>query len=174
MIKLTEAEDQFNHYKKIHSEYLEQRAADKKQLEEMLNEKHKKDLEAAVAEARAKADKKLRESLLSISQFLAVAAARRGEDFDPEEDENKALEGCLLQVYYGNEAGVEAMLKISNASLEKTIGVNGDTLETTCMYGSYKTNATDTLNNLVVLTTVRGRCPGERDCCHLRSCYLSL
>ena len=130
--KLAEAEEQLKVYKKVYSEYQEQRTAEKKQLEESLTEKHKKELEEAVAEAEAKADKKLRDSLLSISQFLAVAAARRVDDFDPDEDESRALEGCLLQVYDGNNAGVEAMLKISGASDEKTMSTKGDRLETTC------------------------------------------
>ncbi|KAJ2899235.1 hypothetical protein MKZ38_003335 [Zalerion maritima] len=129
--KLAEAEGQLNQYRKIHTEYLEQKAAEKKQLEESLADQVKKEVEEAKAAAGAEAKIKYDQCLLAVSQFLAVAAARRSEDHDPTMDENRALEGCLLQVYHGNQSGVDAMVKIAAGSSEKCTSVNGEELEST-------------------------------------------
>lgn len=88
----------------------------------------------AKEQAATDAQKTLRDSLLVLSQFLRLAAARRAEDADPELDENMALEGVLLQVYSGDEYAVSTMLKLIEGSVEKTVSVNGDELQTDCRW----------------------------------------
>jgi hypothetical protein len=93
-------------------------------------------LEEAVAAAKAEgtttADQAQESNLLLLSQFLRLAAIRRGEDEDPELEENKALEGLLGRVYTGDTAAVSSMLSLINGSDEKISSVNGDPLTVTC------------------------------------------
>lgn len=101
-----------------------------------MTEKSAKELEETVAtvkaEAAAAAAKELHESLLAVSQFLRLAAARRAENVDPALDENQALEGVLVEIYTGDETAVAAMAKLINASDDQTISINGEKLSTTC------------------------------------------
>lgn len=87
---------------------------------------------AAKAEVAAEAIKKQQESMLVLSQFLRLAAARRAEEADAALDENMALEGVLLSVYTGDETAVASMIKLITGSDEKTSAVTGEKLETTC------------------------------------------
>lgn len=84
--------------------------------------------------AAADAKKTLHDGLLVLSQFLRLAAARRSEEADAGLDENMALEGVLLNVYSGDEHAVSTMLKLIESSEEKTQNVNGEELQTTCMW----------------------------------------
>jgi hypothetical protein len=153
--QLAQLEEQLAQYKKVDEEYRSRNATDKAKLEQELSEKFEKekaDAVAAVTETAAADSKKLQhDSLLVLSQFLRLAAARRSEEADAGLDENMALEGVLLNVYSGDENAVATMLKLINGSDEKTRSVNGDDLQTTCMHesGLLCDSSTITDNNLV-------------------------
>lgn len=132
--QLAQLEEQLVQYKKAEDDYRARSAADKAKLEKDLTEmleKEKADALAAVTENSAAEVKKVQhESLLVLSQFLRLAAARRSEDADAALDENMALEGVLLNVYTGDENAVATMLKLIEGSEEKTRSVSGDELQT--------------------------------------------
>jgi D-Tyr-tRNAtyr deacylase len=136
---LAQLEEQINQYKKFDQEYKARMQAEKAEFEKSFNEKASKELEDAVtaekAEAVAEALKEQHNNLLLISQFLRLAAIRRGdEEADATLDENKALEGVLAKVYTGDEEAVQTMLKIIHGSSDKTVSVTSEVLSTTCKY----------------------------------------
>lgn len=106
--------------------------------EKILTEQFEKEKAALVAELEKKVEtessKSLNSSLLLLSQFLRLAAARRAEDAETVEDEGQALEGVLLQVYSGDDNAVATMLKLVHGSDEQTISTSSETLQTTCMF----------------------------------------
>ncbi|KAI0457308.1 hypothetical protein F5B21DRAFT_465036 [Xylaria acuta] len=142
--QLAQYEEQLAQYKKVDEEYRSRAAADKAAIEKTLTEKFEKEKADAVSELTEKAaddaKKSLHESLLALSQFLRLAAARRSEEADAGLDENMALEGVLLNVYSGDEHAVSTMLKLIEGSPETTRSVAGDELQTT--YGQVKAAAT--------------------------------
>lgn len=123
---------------KLDEEYRTRGAADLAELEKSLTAKHDKDKADTVAQLKeqnaGEAAETQRASLLLLSQFLRLAAARRSEDADASLDENMALEGVLLNVYSGDDTAVSTMLKLVEGSNDKTQSVNGDELQTTCMF----------------------------------------
>jgi ribosomal protein L16 Arg81 hydroxylase len=136
---LAQLEEQINQYKKFDQDYKARMQAEKAEYEKTFNEKASKELEDAVtaakAEAVAEALKEQHNNLLLISQFLRLAAIRRGdEEADATLDENKALEGVLAKVYTGDEEAVQTMLKIIHGSSDKTVSVTSEILSTTCKY----------------------------------------
>lgn len=135
--QLAQYEEQLTQYKKVDEDYRSRSAADKAAFEK-LTEKFEKEKEVLISELTQKAvadvKQSLRDSLLTLSQFLRLAAARRSEEeADPGLDENMALEGVLLNVYSGDEHAVSTMLKLIEGSSEATRSVAGDELQTTCM-----------------------------------------
>lgn len=108
---------------------------DKAEVTTTLTDKFEKEKADAVREvsesAAAAAEKTLHDSLLTLSQFLRLAAARRADDQNQQQDENLALEGVLLQVYSGDENGVATMLKLVQGAEEATKGVANEPLQTT-------------------------------------------
>lgn len=127
-------EEQLAQYEKIDGEYRAQVASVKADIEKS----HEQDKADAVAEvkkqAEADAKKSLHDGLLVLSQFLRLAAHRRAEAPESAEDEDQALEGILLGVYGGDEAAVNVMLRLCEGTEDKTIGVGGETLETSCEF----------------------------------------
>ncbi|KAI1825226.1 hypothetical protein F4861DRAFT_502915 [Xylaria intraflava] len=138
--QLAQYEEQLAQYKKVDEDYKTRSAADKAALEKTLTEKFEKEKADAISEltkkTTAEARKSLHDSLLILSQFLRLAAARRSEEADTSIDENMALEGVLLNVYSGDEHAVSAMLKLIEGASETTLSVAGDELQTT--YGQVK------------------------------------
>lgn len=136
--QLAQLEEQLAQYKKVDDEYRTRGAADKAKLEKELTERLEKEKADALVAATEKAAAEIKqiqhESLLVLSQFLRLAAARRSEDADAGLDENMALEGVLLNVYSGDENAVATMLKLINGTEEKTRSVSGDELHTTCTF----------------------------------------
>ncbi|KAI1341800.1 hypothetical protein F5Y15DRAFT_348039 [Xylariaceae sp. FL0016] len=128
-------EEQVNQYQKIANEYKTRSATDKASLEKSLTEKLEKEkadaLTKAAENAASEAKKVQHDSLLVLSQFLRLAAARRSEENDAGLDENMALEGVLLNVYSGDEQAVSTMIKLIEGSNDKTYSVSGDELQTT-------------------------------------------
>ncbi|KAI1118095.1 hypothetical protein F5Y14DRAFT_401049 [Nemania sp. NC0429] len=133
--QLAQCEEQLTQYKKVDEDYRSRSAADKAAFEKALTEKFEKEKADVISEltqkAAADAKKYLHDSLLVLSQFLRLAAARRSEEADTGVDENMALEGVLLNVYSGDEHAVSTMLKLIEGSAEVTRSVVGDELQTT-------------------------------------------
>lgn len=134
--QLAQLEEQLAQYKKVDEEYRTRIAAEKASLEKSLTEGFEKEKADAISEikeqAAADSKKTQHDSLLVLSQFLRLAAARRTEEADAGLDENMALEGVLLNVYSGDENAVSTMIKLIEGSEEKTTSVSGDELQTTC------------------------------------------
>ena len=135
---MTQLEEQIAQYKKFDAEYKSKAQAEKAELEKNLTEKSAKEVEEALAAAKAEAAatsvKEQQNSLLLVSQFLRLAAARRAEEADSTADENQALEGVLYQVYTGDESAVATMIKLTQGSDEQTFSVTGEQLSTTCKF----------------------------------------
>lgn len=135
---LAQLEEQIAQYKKFDQEYKATLAAEKAALKKSSEEHLAKELEEAVATAKtnavSEAKGEQRAALLLVSQFLRLAAVRRGdEEADATLDENMALEGLLSKVYTGDASAVETMVKIIEGSSERTASVNAELLTTTCM-----------------------------------------
>ncbi|KAL1896821.1 hypothetical protein Sste5346_004454 [Sporothrix stenoceras] len=133
--QLAQLEEQYNQFKKLDSDYRQRLIADKAEVTKTLTETFEKEKADAVREVSestaAAAEKTLHDSLLTLSQFLRLAAARRADDQNQQQDENLALEGVLLQVYSGDENGVATMLKLVQGAEETTKGVTNEPLQTT-------------------------------------------
>ena len=135
--ELKQLEDQVTVYKKLDADYKAVLATEKAALKESSEKRFAKELEEAVAEAKAaavaEAKQEQRDALLLISQFLRLAAVRRGdEEADATLDENMALEGLLSKVYGGDASAVETMVNIIEGSSSPTVSVSSDALTTTC------------------------------------------
>ncbi|KAH8656942.1 hypothetical protein BGZ60DRAFT_383917 [Tricladium varicosporioides] len=132
---LAQLEEQIAQYKKFDQEYKAKSQAEKAEFEKTLAERSSKEIEEAVTAANVEAVSKARSeqenSLLLLSQFLRLAAIRRGDDENPELEENKALEGLLARVYGGDASAVASMNNLLNGSGEQIPSVNGDLLTTT-------------------------------------------
>ncbi|KAJ5042076.1 uncharacterized protein L3040_004634 [Drepanopeziza brunnea f. sp. 'multigermtubi'] len=132
---LTQLEDQIAQYKKFDQEYKSKLQSEKADLEKTFAERHSKELEEAVSsaksEAAASAIQEQQDNLLLLSQFLKLAAIRRGEDELAEQEESKALEGLLAQVYAGDASAVAAMLSLIQGSSETIMSVNQEALSVT-------------------------------------------
>ncbi|CAK7275535.1 hypothetical protein SEPCBS57363_006743 [Sporothrix epigloea] len=133
--QLAQYEEQYNQYKKLDAEYRQRLSSDKAEITKTLTERLEKEKADAVREANeaatAAGEKILQDSLLTVSQFLRLAAARRADDQNQLLDENLALEGVLLQIYSGDENGVATMLKLVQGCEQTTKGVSNEPLETT-------------------------------------------
>lgn len=134
---LAQLEEQIAQYKKFDDEHKATLAAEKASLQKAFEERSAKELEesveAAKKEAFLEAKREQREALLLISQFLRLAAVRRGdEDADVNLDENMALEGVLAKVYGGDNTAVETMVRLIEGTNDHTTSVNAESLSTTC------------------------------------------
>jgi hypothetical protein len=133
---LTQLEEQIAQYKKFDQEYKARSQAEKAEFEKTFTDKASKDLEDAVAAAKAEVEtialKEQKDNLLLLSQFLKLAAIRRGENEAAELEESKALEGLLAQVYGGDTTAVAAMLHLIQGSSDTITSVNGEALTVTC------------------------------------------
>lgn len=133
---LAQLEDQIAQYKKFDQEYKSKLQSEKAELEKAFADRASKELEEAVSstksEAAASAAKEQQENLLLLSQFLKLAAIRRGEDELAEQEESKALEGLLAQVYAGDASAVAAMLNLIQGSSETILSVSSEPLAVTC------------------------------------------
>ncbi|KAG5927251.1 hypothetical protein E4U42_002402 [Claviceps africana] len=135
--QLAQMEQQLAQFQRVHDQYRLRTAADKAEWEKSL-EKAKED---AVGEAKAGFQQSLKDNLLTLSQFLRLAAYRREEASDPESDESQAVEGVLLAIYAGDDNAVSSMLKLVQGSDDKVFSVPGEELQTT--YSVVKSLATE-------------------------------
>jgi hypothetical protein len=149
---LTQLEEQIAQYKKFDQEYKAKSQAEKAEFEKTFTDKASKELEEAVAVAKSEAEsnalKEQKNNLLLLSQFLKLAAIRRGEDEAAELEESKALEGLLAQVYAGDATAVTAMLNLIQGSSETIVSVVGEALSVTCMAFPFPLACLDGISHL--------------------------
>jgi hypothetical protein len=147
--QLAQLQEQVTIFKKLEDEFKARSEVEKVEFEKAFTDRTDKELEekiaAAKAEAVASAEANQKEAFLLLSQFLRLAAIRRGdEEADVELDENKALEGVLSQVYTGDSKAVETMVNLIQGSEKPTVSIANEALETTCRsLQSAKSNLTN-------------------------------
>jgi hypothetical protein len=124
---LAQLEEQVAQYKKFDEEYQARIASEKAALEAL----HKEELEKAKEEARAESKKEEKESLLLLTKFLRLAAAKR-QTGDEDSEESKAFEGVLLQVYGGDASALATAEKLIQGSEERVLGVDLTQIDFTC------------------------------------------
>ena len=128
---VAQLEEQVGHYKSFAASLADRFTGEKDRREKA----HKEELEALrknVAEETTQANKKeFEEKLLSLTKFLAAAAAMRhaGESAS---NESRAFEGVLYQVYGGSSDAVASILKLVDGADEQIASVEGETLDVTC------------------------------------------
>jgi hypothetical protein len=135
--QLAQLEEQVQIYKKLEEDFKTRLEAEKAEFEKGLTERANKELEEKVAAAKREvhvnAEQDQRNALLLLSQFLRLAAIRRGdEEADANLDENKALEGVLSSVYTGDLKAVETMVNLIQGAETTTVSISGEPLQTTC------------------------------------------
>ncbi|KAK4632650.1 uncharacterized protein CLAFUR5_03638 [Fulvia fulva] len=117
--------ERYQHYRSFDSEY---QTKFTKQREE-LSSQHEKALEKIKEEARVEAlsssASELRKKLLTFSQFLRAAAAKRAIEDETDTDESRAFEGALLLVYGGDQKAVETAVNIIEGAGERVPSVEG-------------------------------------------------
>lgn len=140
--ELARYEEQLAHVQKLDDEWRGIVASAKFDTEKHLTEKFEQEKAEAVAEAKAKveaeAQKSLEDGFLVLSQFLRLAAHRRGEAPESTEDEDMALEGVLLSVYAGDRTAVDSMIKLYKGTDDVTTSVAGEPLQTTCTLNCFQ------------------------------------
>ncbi|THZ01429.1 hypothetical protein D6C95_04127 [Aureobasidium pullulans] len=121
-------EEQIAQYKKVDADYQSRMSAQHSHLTSTHQSEIEK-LKASVKEEHEAALKAvLREKLLTFSQFLRAAAAKRVIEEEADTDESKAFEGALLLVYGGDDKAVDAALSLIEGSDEQVPSVEGELL----------------------------------------------
>ena len=87
--------------------------------------------ESVTLQAKAEAEKTIKDKLLALSRFLRAAAAKR-QDGDETAEGNRAFEGALLLIYGGDSSAVEAMEKLIDGSEDLVPTVEGQPSGFTC------------------------------------------
>lgn len=135
--ELARYEEQLAQVQKLDDEWRAIVSSTKADAEKKLTEKYEQAKAEAIAEVKAKAEadakKSLEDGFLVLSQFLRLAAHRRGEAPESTEDQDMALEGVLLSVYTGDQSAVDSMVKLYKGTDDATTSVAGEPLQTTCM-----------------------------------------
>lgn len=130
---VAQLEEQIGQYKGFAAE-VEERFAHQKAI---LEKAHQEELEAVrvriIAETTESNKKEFEDQLLSLTKFLAAAAAMRhaGESGS---NESRAFEAVLYQVYGGSREAVGSMLKLTGSTDEQITSVEGDRLDVTCKF----------------------------------------
>ena len=134
----TQLKEQIEQYKKFDQEYKTAAQAEKAQFEKTFTERSVKELEEAVAAAKAEAvasaKQEQEDGLLALSQFLKLAAVRRTNEENQDSPENIALESLLVKVYTGDLTAVGFMSKIIQGPTDQVASQDGDILPVTCRF----------------------------------------
>lgn len=145
---LSQLEEQISQYKKFDQEYKAKSQAEKAEFEKSFTERSGKELEDAVASAKAdvkaSAVKEQQDNLLLVSQFLRLAAIRRLEVERADEDLSKALEGLLATVYGGTTKAVTSIVNLIEGSSDLVKNVEEEDTTVTCKAAIFFPNLIDT------------------------------
>ncbi|KAL1306475.1 hypothetical protein AAFC00_005171 [Neodothiora populina] len=125
---LAQLEDQITQYKKVDADYQSRMNTQHASLAAS----HKSEIEALKAQLQKEAEEKskteLRKKLLTFSQFLRAAAAKRVIEEEADTEESKGFEGVLLLVYGGDEKAVDAAEKLIEGADDAVPSVEGQLL----------------------------------------------
>lgn len=125
-------EERIEHYRKFDSDY---QTKFSKQRED-LTAAHAKEVaslrQQLQGEAASASSAELRKKLLTFSQFLRAAAAKRTVEEEADSEESKAFEGALLLVYGGDFTAVDTALSIIEGSSEPVPSIEGIPLQVDC------------------------------------------
>lgn len=132
--QLTDLEERIEHYRKFDSDYQTKLSKQRDDLsaahlKEIAILREQLQLEAAAATAG-----ELRKKLLTFSQFLRAAAAKRTVEEEADSEESRAFEGALLLVYGGDSKAVDAALNIIEGSSEQVPSIEGIPLQIDCKF----------------------------------------
>ena len=129
---LAQLEEQVAQYKKVDAEYQSRLSSER----DTLTKSHNTEIEqlklSVKKETEEQARSELRKKLLTFSQFLRAAAAKRLVEEEANTDESKAFEGALLLVYGGDDKAVEAAQAIIDGAEEAVPSVEGQPLSVNC------------------------------------------
>ncbi len=138
---LVQLEEQIAQYKKFDQEYKARSQAEKAEFEKTFTERASKELEEAVSAAKSEGEANAKESLyyhlLTLTQFLKLAAIRRSEEDKADLEESKALEGLLGEVYSGDDSAVNHIMKLVSGASDP-IMYQGEPLNFTCKHLLFK------------------------------------
>lgn len=130
--QLADLEERIEHYRKFDSDY---QTKFSKQRDD-LTAAHAKEVASLREELRVEAASatagELRKKLLTFSQFLRAAAAKRTVEEEAETEESRAFEGALLLVYGGDHKAVDTALSIIEGSSEQVPSIEGIPLSVDC------------------------------------------
>ncbi|KAG9947932.1 hypothetical protein KCU85_g5411, partial [Aureobasidium melanogenum] len=126
--QLAQLEEQIAQYKKVDADYQSRMSAQHSQL----TSAHQAEIEKLNGSLKEQLEKELntalRQKLLTFSQFLRAAAAKRVIEEEADTDESKAFEGALLLVYGGDDKAVDAVMNLIQGSDEQVPSVEGELL----------------------------------------------
>jgi hypothetical protein len=129
---LAQLEEQIAQYKKIDADYQSRMSAQHSHL----TSSHQAEIEKMKADLTGQLEDQLnsalRQKLLTFSQFLRAAAAKRVIEEEADSDESKAFEGALLLVYGGDDKAVDAVMNLITGSDEQVPSVEGELLPVKC------------------------------------------
>ena len=130
--QLKQLEEQIQQYRKLDSEHQSQLQKQKDEL----TAQHQKELEKATEDLRmdgvSNGAAELRKKLLTFSQFLRCAAAKRTKEEEADTEESRAFEGALLLVYGGDQLAVDTAMSIIEGTDEKVPSIEGAALPVKC------------------------------------------
>lgn len=130
--QLAQLETQITQFREFEADFKQQLQRQK----EALTAQHERELEKANEDFRQDSvtagTTDLRQKLLTFSQFLRAAAAKRSNEDEGPTDENQAFEGALLLVYGGDTRAVETAINIIDGSDEQVPNIEGLPLSTKC------------------------------------------
>jgi hypothetical protein len=130
--QLADLEERAEHYRSFDAGYQKKFA---KQREDLVSE-HEQSLSKLREEMRLEAiniaQTELRKKLLTFSQFLRAAAAKRTIEEEADTDESRAFEGALLLVYGGDQKAVDTAVNLIDGSAEQVPSIEGIPTPVTC------------------------------------------
>ncbi|KAK5172619.1 uncharacterized protein LTR77_002739 [Saxophila tyrrhenica] len=167
--QLAQLEEQISQYRKFAAEFQDQLSKQKEDLTSQHVKEVEKLREELSNEGKTVGLVELRSKLLTLSQFLRLAAAKRGVPEEAETQEGYAFEGALLGVYGGDEKAVDTALKLIDGADEQVPNVDGH--PTTVKYSEIKQSAVvhapysaeENWVDSVAEATSAGAQPGETD-----------
>lgn len=132
--QLAELEERAEHYRAFDAKYQELFAKQREELTAEHERNTSKLREDLTLEGASSARAELRKKLLTFSQFLRAAAAKRAAEEETDTEESRAFEGALLLVYGGDEKAVDAAVNLIEGSQEPVPAIDGLPTRITCKF----------------------------------------
>ncbi|CAD0092941.1 unnamed protein product [Aureobasidium vineae] len=129
---LAQLEEQIAQYKKVDADYQSRMSAQHLHLTSAHQAEIEKLKTSLKEQLEDQLNSALRQKLLTFSQFLRAAAAKRVIEEEADTDESKAFEGALLLVYGGDDKAVDAVMNLIQGSDEQVPSVEGELLPVKC------------------------------------------